>query len=181
MTDKTDPIAHAAHLLREAAEEYKSGISLNGVPDWEGEPETAAAYDELMAAAKAIEEWELAIGAGGVEPLRKCLHQIEEPLEKVLARREAVIKLLEQDCAEQALTITNLRGTRKVLWNLLGECLPLLEYDAQETHCGESHDQIVNLIQRINDARTVVQAEELPANSDCHGPDWTDRDGEYLK
>lgn len=55
MTDKTDPIAHAARLLREAAEEYKSGISVAGVPDWEGEPETKAAYDEHMAAAAALD------------------------------------------------------------------------------------------------------------------------------
>lgn len=107
-------------------------------------------------------------------------HEVNE-LRKTLDRREAVIRILEKDAHDAHQRQANAIGTRKVLWNLLGECLPLLEYDAQETHCGESHDQIVNLIQRINDARTVVQAEELPANSDCHGPDWTDRDGEYLK
>lgn len=62
-------------------------------------------------------------------------------------------------------TEPNLRGTRKVLWNLLGECLPLLEYDAQETQWGPSHDCIVDLIQRINDTRSVVQAEELPGST----------------
>ena len=78
-----------------------------------------------------------------------------------LEMREAVIKLLERDAHEAHQRAANAIGTRKVLWNLLGECLPLLEYDAQETHCGESHDQIVDLLRRINDARSVVQAEEL--------------------
>lgn len=82
-----------------------------------------------------------------------------------IERRDAVIKMLERDAHEANQRAANAIGTRKVLWNLLGECLPLLEYDAQETHCGESHDQIVNLIQRINDARAVVQAEELPGRA----------------
>ncbi len=107
-------------------------------------------------------------------------HQLIEAA-GTLDRRDAVIKMLERDAHEAHQRAANAIGTRKVLWNLLGECLPLLEYDAQETHCGPSHDQIVDLIQRITDARTVVQAEELPANSDAHGPDWTERDGEYLK
>lgn len=96
-------------------------------------------------------------------------------------RLRAVIKMLEQDRRDAERRAANAIGTRKVLWNLLGECLPLLEYDAQETHCGPSHDAIVNLMTRIVDARTVVQVEELPGNSDAHGPDWTERDVEYLR
>ena len=31
-------------------------------------------------------------------------------------------------------------------------------------------------------ARAIEAAHGIwPENSDCHGPDWTDRDGEYLK
>lgn len=99
-----------------------------------------------------------AVGAGGVQRLR-------EPLEKVLTRREAVIKLMEQDCVEQALITSNLRGTRKVLWNLLGECLPLLHQI--ECNDPDSEHGLVSLISRIEDARTVVQAEELPGNGDA--------------
>ena len=98
MTDKQDPIAHAARLLREAAEELRQAHTLSSDRNnWIGEPEAKAAYDEHLAAAQALEDWEQAIGAGGVQPLRKCLHHIEEPLEKVLERREAVIQILERD------------------------------------------------------------------------------------
>lgn len=61
--------------------------------------------------------------------------------------------------------IAQLRGTRKVLWNLLGECLPLLEMDAKWSTDYEGKEAIEELIQRITDARTVVQAEELPGRS----------------
>lgn len=77
-----DPIAHACRLLREAAEELKSGHTLAKTGhDWTGEPEAKAAYDEHRAVADALERWESAIGAGGVEPLRsrQCLHQIAAP------------------------------------------------------------------------------------------------------
>ena len=97
MTDKQDPIAHAARLLREAAEELRQAHAYNNSEGWENETDAKAAYDEHLAAAQALEDWEQAIGAGGVQPLRKCLHHIEEPLEKVLERREAVIQILERD------------------------------------------------------------------------------------
>lgn len=77
-----DPIAHACRLLREAAEELKSGHTLAKTGhDWTGEPEAKAAYDEHHAVADALERWAAGIGAGGVEPLRRreCLHQIAEP------------------------------------------------------------------------------------------------------
>lgn len=77
-----DPIAHACRLLRGAAEELKSGHTLAKTGhDWTGEPEAKAAYDEHRAVADALERWESAIGAGGVEPLRsrQCLHKISEP------------------------------------------------------------------------------------------------------
>ncbi|AFU45415.1 phage protein [Acidovorax sp. KKS102] len=67
MTDKTDPIAHAARLLREAAQELQQGHTLRTTPnDWTGEPEAKAAYDEHMGAAAALECWAESIGAGGV-------------------------------------------------------------------------------------------------------------------
>ena len=106
-----------------------------------------------------------AVGAGGVQPLRKCLHQIEEPLEKVLERREAVIKILERDAHEAHQRAAHALGTRKVLWNLLGECSPLLHQ--LECNDRESEEQLNSLLQRIDDARAVVQAEEMPGRSDA--------------
>ena len=66
MTDKQDPIAHAARLLREAAEELRQAHTYPGSEGWENETDAKAAYDEHMAAAQALEDWEAAIGAGGV-------------------------------------------------------------------------------------------------------------------
>ena len=67
MTDKQDPIAHAARLLREAAEELRQSHTLSGDRNnWIGEPDAKAAYDEHLAAAQALEDWEAAVGAGGV-------------------------------------------------------------------------------------------------------------------
>lgn len=74
MTDKTDPIAHAARLLREAAQELQQGHTLSGDRNnWIGEPEAKAAYDDHMGTAAALECWAEAIGAGGVSgPLMSC-------------------------------------------------------------------------------------------------------------
>ena len=66
MTDKQDPIAHAARLLREAAEELRQAHAYNNSEGWENETDAKAAYDEHMAAAQALEDWEQAVGAGGV-------------------------------------------------------------------------------------------------------------------
>lgn len=72
MTDKqsiTDPIATAARLLREAAEELRQAHAFPGIEGWENETDAKAAYDEHMAAAQALEDWEAAVGAGGVQAL----------------------------------------------------------------------------------------------------------------
>ncbi len=69
MTDKTDPIAHAARLLREAAQELRQAHTYPRSEDWGRETEAKAAYDEHMAAAQALEAWEAAVGAGGVQAL----------------------------------------------------------------------------------------------------------------
>ena len=66
MTDKQDPIAHAARLLREAAEELRQAHAYNNSEGWENETDAKAAYDEHLAAAQALEDWEQAVGAGGV-------------------------------------------------------------------------------------------------------------------
>lgn len=92
----TQAIHTAIRILRDAAQELAEGISIHGVPDWQGEPDTAAAYDETMAAVMALQAHDAehnallsgydaarleveslhaqleAIGAGGVEPLRGC-------------------------------------------------------------------------------------------------------------
>lgn len=54
MPNAQSTLKHAERLLREAAAEWKDGISINGVPDWQGEPETAAAYRESCAVADAL-------------------------------------------------------------------------------------------------------------------------------
>ena len=69
MTDKRDPIAHAARLLREAAEELRQAHAYNNSEGWENETDAKTAYDEHMAAAQALEDWEAAVGAGGVQAL----------------------------------------------------------------------------------------------------------------
>ena len=66
MTDKQDPIAHAARLLREAAEEMRQAHAYNNSEGWENETDAKAAYDDHLAAAQSLEDWEAAIGAGGV-------------------------------------------------------------------------------------------------------------------
>ena len=58
--------------------------------------------------------------------------------------------------------IAQLRGTRKVLWNLLGECLPVIDALMQMPGDDDSDAHLNGLAGRINDARTTVQAEELP-------------------
>lgn len=89
MTDKQDPIAHAARLLREAAEELRQAHAYNNIEGWENETDAKAAYDEHLAAAQALEDWEQAIGAGGVQPLRSILEGCKvvplEPTPEMLA------------------------------------------------------------------------------------------------
>lgn len=60
--------------------------------------------------------------------------------------------------------IAQLRGTRKVLWNLLGECLPVIDVLMHIPGDDESDAHLNGLAGRINDARTAVQAEDLPAS-----------------
>ena len=70
MTDKQDPIAHAARLLREAAEELRQSHTLSSDRNnWMGDCVAKAAHDEHFAAAQALEDWEAAVGAGGVQAL----------------------------------------------------------------------------------------------------------------
>ena len=96
---------------------------------------------------------------------REALAQKDEQesandLREIILRREAVIKVLERDAHEAHQRASNAIGTRKVLWNLLGECCPLLHQ--LECDDAESEDRLCSLLQRIDDARSVVQAEELP-------------------
>jgi len=85
-------------------------------------------------------------------------------LHDTIDRREAVIKLLEQDVAAAHAQLANALGTRKVLWNLLGECLPVIDALMQLPGDDDSDAHLNSLAGRINDARTAVQAEELPAS-----------------
>lgn len=47
-------VLDAIALLVEAADELKEGVSIAGVPDWQGEPETKAWYDRHLRAAEAV-------------------------------------------------------------------------------------------------------------------------------
>lgn len=82
-TKKPDPVARATRMLRESAQELRETATLPPLHQWADDSDdlARAAHDEYIAAAEALEAWEQAIGAGGVEPLRKreCLHQISEP------------------------------------------------------------------------------------------------------
>ena len=61
-----------------------------------------------------------------------------------------------------AAMVAKLKGERKVLWNLLGECLPVIDALMQMPGDDDSDAHMNGLAGRINDARTAVQAEELP-------------------
>ena len=150
MTDRAQTEAGSTHIIRYALE-----LGLLWI-DGDGRDKVREALDALDALEAQLE----AVGAGGVQPQRKCLHHIEEPLEKVLERREAVIKILERDAHEAHQRAAHALGTRKVLWTLLGECSPLLHQ--LECNDRESEEQLNSLLRRIDDARAVVQAEELP-------------------
>ena len=64
----------------------------------------------------------------------------------------------------EASELANALGTRKVLWNLLGECLPVIDALMQMPGDDDSDAHLNSLAGRINDARTAVQAEDLPAS-----------------
>lgn len=62
----------------------------------------------------------------------------------------------------EASELANALGTRKVLCNLLGECLPVIDALMQIPGDDDSDAHLNGLAGRINDARKAVQAEELP-------------------
>lgn len=60
--------------------------------------------------------------------------------------------------------MAKLRGQRAVLCSLLGECLPVIDALMQIPGDDDSDAHLNGLAGRINDARTAVQAEDLPAS-----------------
>ena len=102
-----------------------------------------------------------------VKPIRDALSDYSQwagrptVLENALAHIDA--QALRLEAAERDAVradVAMLRGSRKVLWNLLGECLPLLHQI--ECHDAESDERLGFLIGQIEAARSQVQAEELP-------------------
>ena len=102
-----------------------------------------------------------------VKPIRDALAEYSQwvgrptVLENALAHIDA--QALRLEAAERDAVradVAMLRGSRKVLWNLLGECLPLLHQI--ECHDAESDERLGFLIGQIESARSQVQAEELP-------------------
>ena len=63
-----------------------------------------------------------------------------------------------------AAMVAKLKGERMVLCALLGECLPVIDALMQIPGDDDSDAHLNSLAGRINDARTAVQAEELPAS-----------------
>ena len=63
-----------------------------------------------------------------------------------------------------AAEVAKLKGQRAVLCSLLGECLPVIDALMQIPGDDDSDAHLNGLAGRINDARTAVQAEELPAS-----------------
>ena len=61
-----------------------------------------------------------------------------------------------------AAEVAKLRGQRMVLCALLGECLPVIDALMQIPGDDDSDAHLNGLAGRINDARTAVQAEDLP-------------------
>ena len=61
-----------------------------------------------------------------------------------------------------AAEVAKLKGQRMVLCALLGECLPVIDALMQIPGDDDSDAHLNGLAGRINDARTAVQAEELP-------------------
>ena len=64
----------------------------------------------------------------------------------------------------EASELANALGTRKVLWNLLGECLTVIDALMQIPGDDDGDARLNGLAGRINDASTAVQAEDLPAS-----------------
>lgn len=102
-----------------------------------------------------------------VKPIRDALAEYSQwagrptVLENALAHIDAQavrLEAAERDAVRA--DVAMLRGSRKVLWNLLGECLPLLHQI--ECHDAESDERLGFLIGQIEAARSQVQAEELP-------------------
>ena len=102
-----------------------------------------------------------------VKPIRDALSEYSQwvgrptVLENAIAHIDA--QALRLEAAERDAVradVAMLRGSRKVLWNLLGECLPLLHQI--ECHDAESDERLGFLIGQIESARSQVQAEELP-------------------
>ena len=64
----------------------------------------------------------------------------------------------------EASHLANALGTRKVLFDLLGECLPVIDALMQIPGDDDGDARLNGLAGRINDARKAVQAEDLPAS-----------------
>ena len=63
-----------------------------------------------------------------------------------------------------AAEVAKLKGQRMVLCALLGECLPVIDALMQIPGDDDSDAHLNGLAGRINDARTAVQAEDLPTS-----------------
>lgn len=89
-------LRNAERLLRETAQEYMEGISINGQPDWEHEPDTEAAYKEHIAAADAL----AALAAAPKQPVDERIAVLSAPSRQQIEASDLrpVIQWLENGC-----------------------------------------------------------------------------------
>lgn len=89
-TKKPDPVARAARLLRESAQGLRETETLPPLHQWTGEDEAMAraAHDEYVAAADALEAWEISVGA----PLRTGYDAARLEIESLRLQLDAISK-----------------------------------------------------------------------------------------
>jgi hypothetical protein len=131
MTDKQDPITHAARLLREAAEELRQAHAYNNSEGWENETDAKAAYDEHMAAAQALEDWEAAVGAGGVQALSAAPAVLHEPTNEMYRAAQKIALPYDDDGGTIILNTSQIRA----IWHamLAASPTPPAEQQAMES------------------------------------------------
>ncbi len=118
-TKKPDPVARAARLLRESAQELRETATLPPLHQWTREDDAMAraAHDEYVAAADALEAWEISVGA----PLRTGYDAARLEIESLQARLQEHVRsgkdwAMRAEALERTITtlraqITTLRKT----------------------------------------------------------------------
>ncbi len=182
MTDKQDPIAHAARLLREAAEELRQAHAYSNSEGLENETDAKAAYDEHMAAAQALEDWEAAVGAGGVQPLRSVqegrklvpLEPTPEMLAALMSPGEAEV-LASSPSETFALMLMDRAGIRERYSAMLAASPPAEQQAAPKAAPGDVLDEALRERDEADDFINELLDEVLGADR----PEWSSAYNRY--